>query len=132
MAIANFLRSFFISAPKAGEYPFVVVCAYCPGGVSSEDGFVLRGLINSHHPTDWRFFNPGSFVALYASDSPEARGNAEALAASLRAFDQSPVLGVGIAEGILIAEFAANGQLSSWPIGGAINTATLMAHGEMV
>lgn len=127
MAIANLHRRIFTGAPKAGEYPFVVVCAYHRDGVSPEEGFALRELINSNRPTEWRFLNPGSFVALYENSSHTARAKAEALVASFQAFGQPPVLGVGIAEGRLFAEFSADGRLSSWPIGGAINTAALAA-----
>ena len=127
MAFANLLRTIFSGAPKAGEHPFVVVCAHHHDGVSPEEGFALRELINSYRPTEWRFLNPGSFVVLYENSSHTARAKADALVASLQAFGQPPVLGVGIAEGSLFAEFSADGRLNSWPIGGAINTATLAA-----
>ncbi|MCE9633173.1 MAG: hypothetical protein K8Q92_03195 [Methylophilales bacterium] len=127
MVIANFLRSFLTPTQKAEQHTFIVVSAYCPDGVTTEEGFALREIIQSYHPTDWAFFNPGSFVVLYASAMPDAKSRAEALATSLRAFGNLPRLGVGVEEGNLIAAFSADGRLSSWPIGTVINTANLKA-----
>ena len=84
--------------------------------------------MNAHQPFGWQFYNPGTFVALFSLAAPAARAKADALVNALRVFGSLPPLGVGVAEGELSAEFAANGRLLSWPLGGALTAAMMAAH----
>ena len=130
MTVAKLFRHFTGKASVVIEDRFVVVSAYRLDGVSADEGFALRDLINAHHPTEWQFFNPSLFIVLFRLVVPGARANAEALAAHLRGFGPSLALGVGVAEGDLTAEFSDDGRLVSWPLGSTMSTAADAAQSE--
>ena len=130
MTISKLFRQ-LTKQPSAGaEHSFIVVCAYHPDGVTPDEGYALRDLINAHRPTDWRFYNPSNFEVLFWLAAPDARANAEALTDAFRVFRSPHTLGVGVAEGELMAKFSSDGQLLSWPLGKVISTAMRAAHCE--
>lgn len=130
MTVSKLFRQLTRRPSAVSDHRFIVVYAYRPDGVTPDEGYALRDIINAHRPTDWRFYNPSGFEVLFWLAAPDARANAEALTDALRAFGPSHRLGVGVAEGELMAEFSSDGQLLSWPLGNVISIALRAAHCE--
>ena len=123
MSVANLFRQLTGRRSVAAEHRFIVICARHPEGVTPEQGYALRDLINAYQPIDWQFYNPSTFVALFLLAASDARANATALENALRVFSSPRLLGVGVAEGELFAELALDGRLLSWPLASTMSAA---------
>jgi hypothetical protein len=104
----------------------IILCIRHAEGVTPEQGYAIRDLLNSVETSGWWFLNPGTFlVAFLASKS----GNSRAIACqdSLRQLfapeGSFASVAIGIAEGAVLGSFSDAGVLESMPSGNAVNEA---------
>jgi class 3 adenylate cyclase len=120
---------------EIGEKQCVVLYARVRDGVSAEEGYAIRDTLNAASTIGWWFLNPGSFVAVFAGRESAAR-QAAACEAALRALIQvHPALkaiGVGIAEGAVLASFTGDGILETLPVGNVVSRAMEKAENDAV
>ena len=111
---------------EIGEKQCVVLYARVRDGVSPEEGYAIRDTLNAASTIGWWFLNPGSFVAVFAGRGPGAR-QAAACEAALRALTHDhpalEAIGVGIAEGPVLASFTGAGILETLPVGSVVSMA---------
>jgi hypothetical protein len=104
----------------------IVLCMCHPEGVTPEQGYALRDLLNRVETSGWWFLNPGTFVVAFScSRSGAARAVAcqDALRELVAADQSFASIGVGVAEGGVIGSFSSAGILESLPIGGVVSEA---------
>lgn len=93
---------------------------HVPDGVSAEAGFLVRDTLNASKPDDWRFLNPGTFLAYFrTAQSGVRRAHAcRADVEALRGADASLAgLTTALTAGVLVASFDRQGRLTSMPMG---------------
>ena len=113
-------------APGVRRVNFVVLAIDVPDGVSPEDGFSVRDVLNSINPDGWWFTNPGTFMVYFQSDrhGVERAEHCRTVVESLRAHRGSlREMRFGAAEGPMITEIDRRGRPTSTPMGGAANEA---------
>jgi len=111
---------------EIGEKQCVVLYARVREGVSAEEGYAIRDTLNGASTIGWWFLNPGSFVAVFAGREPGAQ-QASACEAALRALAHDhpalKAIGVGIADGRVMASFTSGGILETLPVGNVVSMA---------
>jgi hypothetical protein len=119
--------------PKGGvarEELCVVLCARQGEGVSADDGFAIRDLLNGVESNGWWFLNPGTFIAVFmsrysgAEHAAECRESLERLVASRASLND---LEIGTAEGAVLGIFTDAGILETLPMGDVVSEAVKKA-----
>ena len=111
---------------EIGERQCAVLYVRVRDGVSAEEGYAIRDTLNATNTIGWWFLNPGSFVAVFAGRESGAE-QAAACEAALRALAQAhpalKAIGVGIADGPVLASFTSGGILETLPVGNVVSKA---------
>ncbi len=130
----GFLDRLFRSKGRDGRSQtesFVVVCVLDREGIDADHGQRLRNIFDAAKPLDWWYFNPGTFQAFFTADLI-GRSLANELVARierLKTGDPSfKGLGIGRAEGELLALRDANGVFKYPPAGDATVQAMMSAN----
>jgi hypothetical protein len=108
----------------------VIVCAYVADGVSPEDAYLIRDMLNGLNTDGWWFINPGSFMVAFRSSNSGASRAQACEAAFARLSEQVPGLahlGLGSAEGSVLCSLASAGYLDTPPLGNVVNEAAWKA-----
>ncbi len=96
-------------------------------GVTPEQGYAIREVLNNSETIGWWFLNPGGFLAVFPAASPATSTCQAALARLAAATPSWPSAGVGAAEGRILGAFTSAGILESMPMGKIINVAMTRA-----
>jgi len=105
---------------------FIVVCLHKPDGFSPEVGPNLLEMVEISHPDHWEFIHPGTVLAYF-----RARGRSKKNAANLTfSFDslksrdlRYKSVGMGQAQGRLLADIDFWGRVKSSPLGSVVGKA---------
>ena len=111
----------------------IIVCAYVSDGVTPEQGFRIRDVLNGLDTDGWWFANPGTFIVAFRSSRAGDKRARVCLSALARLPNHIPLLGhvgVGGAEGEVLCGLASEGHLDTPPLGDVVNYAFRRATGN--
>lgn len=130
MNIFNFFTRRKRHPDAISEIYLAVLYATATEGLSVEDGFALRDIINAAKPIDFGFLNPGSFeVFFYGTSDGQQQAQQLADALSVYAHQRGIMpLGTGIAIGDCIGSLNPEGGFNLHPVGETISRAMTSAH----
>jgi len=105
---------------------FIVVCIHDAAGFAREVGPILLEMVEITSPDHWEFIRPGTVMAYY-----RIKGKAKKGAADLRFSFESlqsrdaryQRIGIGLAEGRLIADIDFWGKVKTTPLGSIVGKA---------
>jgi hypothetical protein len=107
------------------EAQCAVLCVAVRGGVSAEEGYLVRDALNGADTIGWWFLNPGTFIAVFAGgrSPPQAAACACALRELLARNAPGAKAGVAVREGPVLGSFTCDGILETLPVGGIVTAA---------
>ena len=123
-------RAVSASGGIAAEKRCVVLCAHVADGVTPEQGYAMRDILNAAETIGWWFVNPGTFLVVFASAASGSQRASIAEAKLMHLSDEHPDwprFAVGVAEGAIFGAFTSAGVLESMPAGGVVSVAMTRA-----
>jgi hypothetical protein len=103
-----------------------IICAYFADGVTPDQGYRVRDVLDELDTDGWWFLNPGTFIiALRSTKNGVKRGQACLTALTrLRKSDAAlHQVRVGTAMGPVLCNLSGDGHLETPPLGSVVNTA---------